>query len=257
MTKNQLLWTIIVGSLALFAIAGCKQARADWAIPAMNKQVDETNFVVNRGCSGTLVGPGQILTAAHCVNDQYETIEREEIQDDGEIKKVKRRILKPGVVSQLTFSGTTQVSTETYRTKLLKVDKNRDLALLQIRTEISTRTPAKIACKAPVRGDTAYLVGNPRGVLYSTLHKGLVSSVQRDEGLLGTTDPDQVDMGLMQISAGATNGNSGGAAYNDSGEIIGVLVSGYPNLETLSFTVPVADIREFLKGNVETNCGEE
>jgi hypothetical protein len=70
-------------------IAPFSAEAAEWR--DMNRQIDATNFLVNRGCSGTLVDAdkGLVLSAYHCINQQYETVEREKVDDSGVVTKEK------------------------------------------------------------------------------------------------------------------------------------------------------------------------
>jgi S1-C subfamily serine protease len=220
-----------------------------WEIKAMNSHIDQTNFLVNKGCSGTLIDMTQrlILTANHCVADQYEVIEKETISDDGVVKKEKVRRLRDGTVSQFEFDAGDPIRTVTYKVKVMAVDAKRDLALLQIKAKLPEREAAVLACDTPIRGATAFVVGNPTGVLYSSVVKGIVSSIDRDYDMLSFGDSEQAKQPLMQISAGIIGGNSGGAVYNEAGELVGVPVLGHRANEILGFAVPLDEIKAFLK----------
>lgn len=230
---------------------------AAWSPLDANKQIDQTNFVVNSGCSGTLISVSDryVLTANHCVVDQYETVEVEKIDDKGVVTKEKQRRLKPGTVKQIYFAAGNEVRETTYRTKLKAVDRDKDLALLQIIADIPNSEASSLACDAPRRMDTVFIVGNPMGSLYSSVVKGLVSSVQRDYGLIRMDNGSNADETLMQVSGGVIGGNSGGAVYDDRGHLVGVSVMAHRVHETLGFAVPLDRIKEFLKSNkVELEC---
>jgi S1-C subfamily serine protease len=222
-----------------------------WELGAMNRQIDATNFLVNKSCSATMIGPGELLTAAHCVVEQYRTVEKETVDKDGKVKKEKYQIAQPGDVSQLEFSGSFVAKTTTYTYKIAAIDRALDLALLKTDAAIPGRRAAEIECNDVVRGDTIYAVGNSYGVLYSTVTRGIVSSVTRSyrdlqiAGQLGDTT-DNGEHGLVQHSAPIAGGNSGGALYNDSGHIVGVNVRGTSS-GGFSFAVPLSDVRSFLK----------
>lgn len=236
-------------SVLFVLIAG--QATA-WDVKDMNLTIDRTNFQVNAGCSGTLISPeGHILTANHCVENQYVTIEKEVIKEDGTVKKEKFKKLNDGAVTQYEFRGTESIRTVTYKVKLIAVDKDLDLALVQIKDTPPATVMTTIACKAPIRGEPVYIVGNPKGYLYASVVKGIVSSVQRDYDRLSFQNHSTADATkpLMQISGGVIGGNSGGAVYNESGELIGVPVLAFPEQETLGFAAPLDSVRSFLTAN--------
>lgn len=139
------------------------------------------------------------------------------------------------------------VQKNTYTFKIAASDKKLDLAVLKTEALLSNLFQVRLSCEEPVRGDTAFVVGNPYGVLYSSLVKGIVSSTQRNYPMLGIDDQD--DNRLMQISSGVIGGNSGGAVYNDKGELIGVPVRASQINEIIGLAVPLRDIKKFLKSS--------
>lgn len=243
-----LLFTLISTPVAAFAAI----SKAD-----LNAQIDATNFLVNKGCSGTLIDAKArlILTANHCVMDQFEDVTREEVDKDGKVKKITVRISRPGTVSQIKFAGPNEVERTSYVYRVQAHDPDHDLALIQVVTKLPQVIQARISCREPQRLDVDYAVGNPFGILYSTATQGIVASTARDYRLLGIdgTGDDPLmqpgDNGLIQSTAPIEGGNSGGALYSADGELIGVNVRGSPINETVAFAVPLDDILKFLKDN--------
>src|ERR1039457_4310506 len=110
--------------LVLFLMCFPLSAYADWDIKAMNTQVDQTNFVVNQNCSGTLIDvkAGLILTANHCVADLYRDVERDVVKDNGEVVKKTFRVLVPGTVSQQFYTGAHATRQMSYTYKTISTD---------------------------------------------------------------------------------------------------------------------------------------
>jgi S1-C subfamily serine protease len=217
--------------------------------------IEQTNFLVNRGCSGTLIDTlnGYVLSAYHCVDTQYRTVEREKVDAEGVVKKEKIKVTEPGTVTQITYKNSYEVSRVSYIVKVVARDERTDLSLLKIQGKLDAgRMSAKLACTDPDLGDRVRAVGNSYAILYSTLTEGIVSSLNRSyrdltlQGELGDATDDG-EHGLVQHSAIIAGGNSGGALYNDKWELVGVNVRG--GASGFSFSVPLSDIKKFLSTN--------
>jgi S1-C subfamily serine protease len=232
------------GLVIIAIIVGWFHYAHAWEQVPMNVQIDQTNFLLNTGCSATLVDKdkGILLTANHCIAEQYTVVEREKYDDKGKQTTEKVRVSVPGTVSQLVFRGPNEVSRTSYVFKIIKSDSDSDLALVQVQAKLPNWQDAKIACMQPARGDAAYAVGNPQG-LYSSVSNGIIASTQRNYRALGLDG----DNGLTQSTTPIGGGSSGGALYNDRGEIIGVVVRGYQAIAPVALSVQLSDIQEFVK----------
>lgn len=234
-----------------------------WNLQSLNAEVDQTNFALVNSygtfCSGTLLDQehGLILTASHCVKQQYEVVEHDKIDPKtGQVKKVKIRIARPGTVAQINYAGPSIVQKNEFVFKLVAMDTDVDLALIKVQAKLPNHLRATLACTEPARGEQVWAVGNAFGVLYSTVTKGIVSNLHRsyrDLGIAGDLGDatDVGDHGLIQHSAVIAPGNSGGALYNDAGQFAGVNVRGIPG--GFGFAVPLKDIRKFLIDNGEAD----
>jgi serine protease Do len=99
--------------------------------------------------------------------------------------------------------------------KLVGTDPRTDLAVLKVDPDGAKFTYVDFADDAKVRvGDWVVAVGNPFG-LGGTVTAGIVSARGRDIGA-GPYDD------FLQIDAAVNRGNSGGPAFNLTGEVVGV-----------------------------------
>ncbi len=167
--------------------------------------------------SGVLISEnGEILTAAHVVNDaEHITV----IFHDGE--RIPAEIVRLSVVA--------------------------DVALIKL-TFINSRTksypPAELGNSDGIRvGDDIFVIGAPFGLDYS-LSKGIISGVSEEQGrMAGFTFAE-----FFQTDAAINQGNSGGPMFNMSGKIIGIvsyIVSESGGFDGIGFAA-TSNITEFL-----------
>lgn len=127
-------------------------------------------------------------------------------------------------------------SGEIYRNVfLLNSDPIDDLAFLKIEAVDLPTIPLGNSNDVQV-GDEVLLVGSPRG-LEQTASNGLISGIRIDEGVR-----------VLQTSAAASPGSSGGPLLNRSGEAIGVMSFKVVNGENLNFTIPI----NYVRGKLDT-----
>jgi len=165
--------------------------------------------------SGFFVGPdGYVLTCEHCLP----------------------RSGKPIVKYRSKTSGKTSVST--IEADVLRIDRERDLALLKIRLD-SPATAVRFAPPASIAmGERVCTISNPGlgdRILDHTMTEGIVSSVDRDLG----------DGNFIQTTAAVNPGSSGGPMFNENGLVIGLIVR-KARIEGAGFAVPAADLTSFL-----------
>ena len=96
--------------------------------------------------------------------------------------------------------------------RVIGTDPKTDLALLKV--EGAGFPAVTFAAKPPRVGDWVIAVGNPFG-LGGTVTAGIVSARGRD---IGSGPYDD----FLQIDAPVNHGNSGGPAFNNEGEVVGV-----------------------------------
>lgn len=81
------------------------------------------------------------------------------------------------------------------------------------------------------KGEKIYAIGSPMG-LKNTLTDGIVSAI-RD--------------GVIQINAAVNPGNSGGALFNEYGEVIGIIYAKYKDSENINFAIPINSFKKLNK----------
>lgn len=223
-------------STTMALMLACSSALAvPWTFDNLERHVQETNFSLNGNCSGTLIDNEEklILTAYHCVQGFM-------IFEGGEVSS------NPLQVSQNIYKGPVLTSTFMAQAEVVATDSSNDIALIQIMdvANMPYEGEATISSEEAKVGDDVYVVGNPLGFLDNTVTKGMVSATHRVD-----------EKGhIWQIDANSAGGNSGGAAYNSDGELIGVLsrgmavrnVQGYPVPLGFNFIVPYIYVNDLL-----------
>lgn len=217
------------------------------ALPPIERMVG-ANFVF-RGtdtlCSATLFSTKErwALTNYHCIEDSIRVIEQDDVKADGSVRKVRRIFYDEVTLSQSAYGSGRKVGELTLRAKILDFDKPRDLAVLQIMSET---TPLVYAAQIPsdkyqmIQGQVVYGVGNPIG-LENTITRGVLSHLYREH----RWEPDRVSQ-YIQTDATTAGGSSGGALYDEGGNLIGVPAAGYRGV-AINFAIPITEVKTFLR----------
>ena len=139
-----------------------------------------------------------------------------------------------------------------YKAKVVNVDNNHDLALLQI-NGAPDLIPATLADSSNlVVGQRVYALGNPFG-FSGTMTRGIISAIRSVAMPSGNKIEDAI-----QTDASVNPGNSGGPLLNSRGEVIGIttLIASNPNggadqSAGIGFAIPIqtakATIDDFAK----------
>jgi len=131
------------------------------------------------------------------------------------------------------------INNQELEAEVLRSDKTRDVALLRIKKVLFIRS-AKISKFPPNIGENVYVIGTPlREAFSNTVTKGIFSSHRKLDGQT-----------FYQTDAAVNKGNSGGAAFNDNGEVIGIAVSGVFTQSggslNINFLIPIEEVFEAL-----------
>ncbi len=154
-------------------------------------------------CSGFLVGKNKLITAGHCMRNQFScdnnlwvfdykvdhTDQSEIVVDNEKVYRCKK------IVSQA-----------------LDLDTELDYALIELEREVVDREVLKVSRKPPQVGDELVVIGHPSGLPTKIADDAQVRSVNNI---------------FLVANLDTYGGNSGSAVFNSkSGEVIGILVRG-------------------------------
>ena len=123
-----------------------------------------------------------------------------------------------------------------YKAAVVGVDKQHDLALLQITAP--NLTPATLSeSNGLVVGQRVYAIGNPFG-LSGTMTRGIISAIRSIGVQSGSPIEDAI-----QTDAAVNPGNSGGPLLNSRGEVIGITTliasAGADQSAGIGFAIPI------------------
>ncbi len=142
---------------------------------------------------------------------------------------------------------------ETYDAKVIGYDESNDIAVIKIEAE--NLTPVTLGDSSSLRvGDMVYAIGNPLGELTFSLTSGIVSALSRNIQTQSGTS-----MSLIQTDCAINSGNSGGALFNTSGEVIGITnakysasgSSGEAEIDNIGFAIPVNSVKRIVTSIIE------
>jgi S1-C subfamily serine protease len=218
-----------------------------WDIDKMNEQIEKTNVIVSEICSGTVIDTEKrlVLTAHHCVTGSLKTKQQQQIDPKtGQITTITVEDKAPMYIEVWKRDGSKIVSKEVHLASIAGYDESTDVAILRI--DDPTWKPEMEAPLAPdtyeyKRGKTIFAVGNPGIIFDNTITTGIISHPGRDlEMGTGFVIP------FFQHSASIMGGSSGGAIYNDLGELIGTVSAGVRGAD-IGLAVPISKTKELLK----------
>ncbi|MDP4171530.1 MAG: S1C family serine protease, partial [Bacillota bacterium] len=113
---------------------------------------------------------------------------------------------------------------------VVKYDQDTDLALLGTSEDLTLPSLKIGNIDYLEKGDPIVTIGSPEG-LVNTVSTGIISNLHK-------MDDNGKTVNMIQITAPITHGSSGGALFNEYGEVIGVTSSGFES-GNLNFAVGI------------------
>lgn len=124
-----------------------------------------------------------------------------------------------------------------YKATVVGVDKNHDLALLQIANATNLQPATLSDSLNLIVGQRVYAIGNPFG-LSGTMTRGIISAIRSIRGPQNNPIEDAI-----QTDAAVNPGNSGGPLLNSKGEVIGITTlianNGADQSSGIGFAIPI------------------
>ncbi len=156
----------------------------------------------------------------------------------------------------INIEGATSVtvslySGDEYDATVVGVDETHDLAVLKI--EATGLKPVVMGdSDALVVGDPVVAIGNPLGELTFSQTSGSVSALDRS-----VTLSTGITMKLIQTDTAINAGNSGGALFNQYGQVIGITNAKYSSstsgtsVDNLCFAIPINQVKGLITQIIE------
>lgn len=176
---------------------------------------------MNTACAGVWVADVWILTAQHCTWDSVDMLGGEQ------------------PLTEVLFRTESKAL---YRGRVVYRDVEHDLGLIQA-LSMPAHIFARVAMRNPEVGTPVHVVGHPLGLLYTFL-TGQVA--QYRDSLPGCNLP-VCQSPLLQLQVPIAPGSSGGGAFDNDEELVGIASMSASLLPAEGFFVPVESIREFLQ----------
>lgn len=198
-------------------------------------------------CSGVFVSNSVLMTANHCIEGITRHIN--ETNEENSTFEGLFPIISPtditvqfALASEITEVG--KPTSALHNATVKALFSGADVALLSIINPNSIKNHGVItmANKAPEQGDDISVIGHPDG-FYFSFGRGVVAAIRSDIKYTPKMGP------FIQISAPVWKGNSGGCAFNSSGECIGIASFLNGEAPQMSFYIHTDTILSILRGS--------
>lgn len=113
---------------------------------------------------------------------------------------------------------------------VLAMDEDKDIAILATETPHNLTLLQSGNSDSLRKGEKVVAIGSPLGLLNS-VSTGVFSGYVNENG-----------MDILQFTASISNGSSGGALFNDNGEVLGITFASYEAGQNLNLAIPANEV---------------
>lgn len=115
-------------------------------------------------------------------------------------------------------------------TWILAYDEEKDIAILGTDEATNLKLLQPGASQALQKGEKVVAIGSPLGLMNSVSSGVFSAYVQEGE------------MNTLQFTAAISSGSSGGALFNDAGEVLGITYASYEGGQNINLAVPIEEV---------------
>ena len=126
-----------------------------------------------------------------------------------------------------------------------QITPGKDVAILKIEQSNLPTVPVGDDTKLQV-GDKIFIIGYPGAAELGSAAMGSEPTLTSGDVSARQTMPGGWQ--AIQTDAAINHGNSGGPAFNDQGQVVGIATFGADNAQNINFLVPMSVANEFLNG---------
>jgi hypothetical protein len=134
--------------------------------------------------------------------------------------------------------------------KVLKTDRSRDLAVIQLQSLPAGVRPLPLARRAPRPGETVHAIGNS-GFADGTLWRYSKGEVRQVYQKKGKTKNDtglefEINARVLESQIPSNKGDSGGPIVNERGELVAIIQGANEKEQLIAFGIDVSEVRAVL-----------
>lgn len=196
-------------------------------------------------CSAVWVGPSRLLTARHCVEPEITGDLHELFDIKPDLNQLVGVMVTYSTYDERDITFKKDEGEQPHWATVVAFDKENDLALLES-IDVVEHDYVSLSANQPWTGQEVHIIGHTIKLQYNYF-PGVVSAPQRDMTSFFPTEDEKHIM--LHITAPVAPGNSGGGAFDQNGNLLGICSFIALRAPNASFFVGRDKIEAFLLAN--------